>query len=238
MVNEDDSDSDVSMSADTDDEEEDQSLDSTPKIQPSRIEAPRKRKHSGSSVTPNELLDVELSSEPRKRMKPAEPSAPYRTSVGCLYPDKSLLPAEIWHHIFIFCHPKALGLLLQVNRLFNAYIDSSSIAKSPVIPHPTSALQLLLPDAIWRASRVLFRNGMPGPLDGKSELEMWRLACSTHCQFCDKPNSPGTLDQWHPGPGSNGVARIWSFGIRACGLCLTQKSTKVETYHHQDCSEQ
>jgi hypothetical protein len=222
-----DSDSDVSMSAGTDDED-DQSLTLNTKQEPGQIKVLKKRKHSSES--PTGQLDFEMNNEARKRVKPAGSVAPYRTTEGRLRSDKSLLPAEIWHRVFTFCHPRVLGLSLQVNKSFNAYIDPSSTAR-PVVPSSKYVLQLLSPDAIWRASRLLFRNGMPGPLTGKSELEMWRLACSSRCQFCGKMNSPGTVDQWHPGPGENGVVRVWSFGVCSCGACLEKNTTKVNELH-------
>jgi hypothetical protein len=59
---------------------------------------------------------------------------------------------------------------------------------------------------------------------------MWKLACSFSCQFCGKkqqPNPQPPIDQWHPGPGENGNVPIWSFGVRTCGPCLQERSSKV-----------
>lgn len=241
-VIEDDSDSDVSMSADSDDDDISShdtpasqvvsSLQSLPQPDNSdnpAAEASKKRKHSSpSSETPNGQLDQDINNESRKRIKPVESLPTYRTPQGGLQPDKSLLPAEIWHHIFSFCLPRVLGLSLQVNRSFNAYLDPSS-PKNPIVPLSNSSLHILQADAIWRASRLLFRQVMPGPLSGKSELDMWRMACSSRCQFCGKKEITSSIpvDQWHPGPGMTGLARIWSFGIRACGSCIQQNTTKV-----------
>jgi hypothetical protein len=231
-----DSDSDVSMSASTD-EEDDHILSSNSAENPEQSQVPRKRKHLSES--PTGQSEDENSNEVRKRAKPSGSVVPYRTAEGLLRLDKSLLPPEVWHRVFIFCHPRILGALLQVNKSFNTYVDPSSTVPSAVLS-PQYVLQLLSPDAIWRASRLLFHNGMPGPLAGSSELEMWKLACSSRCQFCGKMSSHGTMDQWHPGPGENGVARIWTFGVRSCGPCLEQKTTKVivftckaSRYHHE-----
>lgn len=240
----DDSESDVSMSTDSEDEDDNHSnLVSEPTapfihdlIKPATVEADepvkeasKKRKYSGLSETPMGGLQDITVHEIRKRLKPDESLQSHWTSEGHLCKDKSLLPPEIWHHIFTFCPPRVLGLLLQVNRTFNAYLDTSSLDHSPK-PLSRSVLQILTQDSIWRASRHLHFQGTPAPLAGKTELDMWKLACGTLCQFCGKKrqtNSNISTDLWHPGPGENGVVTVWSFGIRACGSCLQSRSTKV-----------
>ncbi|TVY75595.1 hypothetical protein LSUE1_G008463 [Lachnellula suecica] len=237
-VFDDDSDSDVSMSADTDEEDEQDDNPSpvplnaeqaapAPAIDPAP-EASKKRKYSNSTQeTPNGHHSNGVIGDIRKRLKPDEASQGFRNPEGHLPQDRSLLPAKIWHQIFTFCPPKALSSLLQVNKSFNAYLNPSS-ERNSVEFLSGSIAKVLQPDTIWRASRLHFRHGMPGPLSGKSELDMWKLACGSSCQFCNKkqpgPAIPGDL--WHPGPGENGNVPIWSFGIRTCGSCLEQKSTK------------
>jgi hypothetical protein len=236
----DDSASDISMSADTDDEEDEAPQTSTIRVNHhiSSLEQPtstlpagsggdkfNKRRYSGSMEdAPNGS-----SRDVRKRLKPDDALHIDRTSNGGLPPDRSLLPAEIWHHIFTFIPPRNLGLLLSVNRSFNAFLDPS-LPDHSITPLPSSVVSVMKPDAIWRASRRLFRPGMPAPLIGKSELDMWKLACFSSCQFCCKkkqPNPTVPVDQWHPGPGESGVVSIWSFGIRTCGPCIEERSTKV-----------
>ncbi len=169
-------------------------------------------------------------SEVRKRLKPDDALQKFRTKEGHLPKDKSLLPAEIWHHIFTFCPPRVLGRFLQVKKSFNAYLDPSSPGLS-VDPLSTSAVLLLSPDTIWRASRqVINLHGLPAPLSGKSELDMWKISCGSLCQFCGKTGQTSLAvltDQWHPGPGEDGVVPIWPFGVRTCGSCLQKQSTKV-----------
>ncbi|KAL2178654.1 uncharacterized protein P884DRAFT_196759 [Thermothelomyces heterothallicus CBS 202.75] len=143
--------------------------------------------------------------------------------------DRSLLPPEIWHHVFTFCPPKTLGNLLPVNKLFNFYLDPSSSFKKE--PHPSAslgALGRLEPNAIWQASRRLFWPQLPAPLRSKTELEMWRLACSPRCQVCGKLPAQGSASRSprHPGPCADGVAAIWAFGIRTCAACLLKGSEK------------
>jgi hypothetical protein len=76
---------------------------------------------------------------------------------------------------------------------------------------------------------------MPSPLKGKSELDMFRLACSSSCQFCGKKrqsNPTAGADIWHPGPGENGVIPVWLFGVVTCGTCIQQRCTKVVCKFH------
>ncbi|KAI1459417.1 hypothetical protein F4805DRAFT_421500 [Annulohypoxylon moriforme] len=142
------------------------------------------------------------------------------------YPsDKSLLPAEIWHRIFSFAPPKALGSLLCTNKLFNVYLDPSSRyqCKFPSLSSRTS-ISPLKPDAIWQISRRRFWPRMPAPLKGKTELDMWRLACGKRCQYCEKSssvlsNSPGS-------PRHDSSQPVWAFALYSCGLCLVEKTIK------------
>ena len=235
----DDSASDVSMSADSDDEDDENPNISTIQVNPviqvleqpthldPEADSSKKRKYP-DSAEPN--IHNGGPHEFRKRLRADEELQNNWTPDGHLPHDKSLLPAEIWHQIFTFCPPRLLGLLLQVNKSFNAYLDPSS-SDHPITPLSRSAIQIMKPDAIWQTSRRLFRPGMPLPLIGKSELDMWKLACCFSCQFCGKKRSHQNpmlpLDQWRPGPGENGVVPIWSFGIRTCGPCLQQRSSKV-----------
>jgi hypothetical protein len=245
VLDQDDSDSDISMSADTEDEDDQAPIPSTIQVnhigrileEPGPVspadlppEGSNKRKYQPSTEdTINGHISGGCPEGIRKRLRPDDSVQNHRTLEGHLREDKSLLPAEIWHNIFTFIPPRNLGLLLRVNKCFNAYLDPSS-SQPPIPPLSRSASQILNPDAIWRASRRFFQPGMPAPLIGKSELDMWKLACSFSCQFCSKKqqsNPPPPIDQWHPGPGENGVIPIWCFGIRTCGSCLQQRSSKV-----------
>ncbi|PQE33062.1 F-box domain containing protein [Rutstroemia sp. NJR-2017a WRK4] len=241
-IENDDSASDVSMSADSDNEDEDtqdkvapqsSATEQPPKeingfVPPSiHSEPSRKRKFTDPlENSSNGPSDPGVLEEVRKRLRPDETYSLWR-SEGHLPLNRSLLPAEIWHHIFTFTPPRTLGNLLQVNKSFNQYLDPSS--DSSITPLLKSAVPLLKPDAIWRASRRLFKHPMPVPLVGKTELDMWRLACANSCQFCGKKkplNAPAQVDQWHPGPGENGVIPVWLFAVRSCGSCLVKNSLK------------
>ncbi|KAI0478680.1 hypothetical protein GGR56DRAFT_631308 [Xylariaceae sp. FL0804] len=144
--------------------------------------------------------------------------------------DKSCLPAEIWHYVFTFLPPKALGNLLCTNRLFHTYLDLSSPfhCSSPASLNST-LISKSKPEAIWQASRRGFWPEMPSPLRGKSELEMWRFACQQGCQFCDKvkPDLPSPpSNPWQTRPDSDGYRVIWSFAIRCCRHCLFRRIIK------------
>ncbi|KAI8683868.1 hypothetical protein NCS57_00051600 [Fusarium keratoplasticum] len=140
------------------------------------------------------------------------------------------LPAGIWQHIFTLVSPKTLGRLLSVNKLFHSFLTpSSSTAPLPHRNDLPSALPYMKPEAIWQASRRLFCPRMPAPLKGKSELHMWRLICSTTCQFCGSKGdlqSFDAADEWHRGPGAKGVSPIFPFSVCTCGTCLVKRSTK------------
>ncbi|KAK0656421.1 hypothetical protein B0T16DRAFT_315856 [Cercophora newfieldiana] len=181
----------------------------------------RKRKTHGDDADPDDALD---SGENAKKVKltngdGAQPGYP------SVRGDRSLLPCEVWHHIFTFCPPKSLGHLLRVNKLFNGYLDPSSDQDAPV-SEKHSALAPLKPNSIWRASRRHFWPQMPAPLRSKSELEMWQLACSPRCQYCKKQGDLSSAQPSRPGPGVDGVAAIWPLAIRACAPCLLRETMK------------
>ncbi|KAK4128259.1 hypothetical protein N657DRAFT_10439 [Parathielavia appendiculata] len=163
----------------------------------------------------------------------AQPGAQSTSTLGSsLSLDKSLLPREIWHHIFTFCPPKSLGNLLIVNRLFNLYLDPASPFRGGDAPSGTptpGAVVPMAPNAIWQVSRRLFWPQMPAPLRSKTELEMWQLACSPRCKECGRRHTrswASSFDPHHPGPGTEGVRVIWAFGHRLCAACLLKTSDK------------
>ncbi|KAK0633562.1 hypothetical protein B0T14DRAFT_73798 [Immersiella caudata] len=183
----------------------------------------RKRKNRGHDSGPDDALE---SGENAKKVKLANGDGK-QPGYPSVRGGRSLLPCEIWHHIFTFCPPKSLGHLLRVNKLFNRYLDPSSDQDAPVsVKH--SALAPLKPNAIWRASRRLFWPQTPAPLRSKSELEMWRLACSPRCQYCNKLDDQSRSNSQvpHPGPGVDGVSAIWPLAIRACAPCLLRETMK------------
>ncbi|KAL2018954.1 hypothetical protein VTK56DRAFT_10248 [Thermocarpiscus australiensis] len=193
----------------------------------------RKRK-SPQNDTESSLSEATSPRGGGKRAKLAEgrskQSAQLPATDFSMSADKSLLSPEVWHHIFTFCPPKSLGNLLAVNKLFNLYLDpASSVHREVPLSVNRGVLSPLRPNAIWQASRRLFWPQMPGPLRSKTELDMWRLACSRRCQECGKLDirkQASPLDPQHPGPGPEGVVAVWAFGRRMCAPCLLKQSVK------------
>ncbi|KAL9606203.1 MAG: hypothetical protein Q9179_000600 [Wetmoreana sp. 5 TL-2023] len=152
------------------------------------------------------------------------------------------LPAELWHHIFRFVPPVFLGRLLSVNHAFHSYLTSSVAEKEPLVRsfRGRVGVQPLDAETIWAASRKRFAPGLPKPLRGLQELDMWRLLRGRICQLCGQTKSSGLLSNtenpWESGPGEQGVRVIWSFGIRSCGPCLEKCSEKeVDLLLSSDC---
>lgn len=144
------------------------------------------------------------------------------------------LPHEILQHIFSFVDPISLGRLMCVNRSFHILLDP---AKS--LPQPSSQVKQLSmhhQDYIWTISRRSFLPGFPKPLDGMTELDMWRLIRGRSCQFCGKKSmmksSVSDTSPWNGGPGPNGVRTIWPFRVRSCGTCLETKLVKAGHSDH------
>ncbi|KAL2199760.1 hypothetical protein P885DRAFT_66673 [Corynascus similis CBS 632.67] len=191
----------------------------------------KKRKSPDGGMSPGHVETSSFRSEHvDKRVKLADDDAEQsRSELTASRWDKSLLPAEIWHRIFTFCPPKTLGNLLAVNKLFNLYLDPSSLVRKELHSSITlGAPGRMQPNAIWQASRRLFWPQMPAPLRSKTELAMWRLACSPRCQNCGKLDAQRLTSRTsrHPGPGPEGVAAIWAFGICVCATCLLKGSEK------------
>lgn len=235
----DDSASDVPMTAETDDEDDVDSSAPHPQtahLDPAAVapkttcqikeDLTRKRK-SSDDASDNDHGRSAL--EPVKKVKLAEFKEGHPGDGNPLN-DPSKLPAEIWQYIFTFCPPRTLGRLLLVNRLFNVYLDPSSTIQCEQPPplHKTAVL-ISKPNSIWQSSRRRFWPSMASPLQDKTELYMWQLSCSSSCQHCGSSMSQqdDCSDPWQSGPGKDGIAVVWPFATRACGLCLLSKSTKV-----------
>lgn len=237
----DDSASDVPMTTETDEENDDVDV-SSPGYQPAQFEPvvvepynsiqkpeedlTRKRKSSDDTsdsdngrIAHASVKKVKLAESIKEHQDDDSPSS-----------DWSQLPAEVWQYIFTLCPPRTLGRLLRVNRLFNVYLDpSSTIQCEQPRPLSRSAVSMSRPNAIWQSSRRRFWPNMPSPLQDHTELYMWQLSCSSSCQHCGSSmhSQEDFGDLWQCGPGKDGIAIIWPFATRSCGLCLLSKSTKV-----------
>ena len=147
----------------------------------------------------------------------------------------SALPAVLWQHIFCYVPPVVLGRMLSVNHAFNKYLTPGKSEEVPT-PLPNSILQPLQAEAIWAVSRRRFCSGIPRPIHGLNELEMWKLLKGNGCQICAqvKVDIPVTnpLNPWESGPGDTGVRIVWPFGLRCCGRCLQENTQKVPNCQH------
>jgi hypothetical protein len=141
------------------------------------------------------------------------------------------LPGEIWQHIFTIVPPRDLGRLLTVNKLFHVFLSPSVAGAVQRHSDVSCSLPPLKPDAIWQASRRLFWPRMPAPLKGKSEIQMWRLVCSTSCQLCgsksQKNQQSSNTEAWRSGPGPTDVCPIFPFCVFTCGNCLKKNGVRV-----------
>ncbi len=149
------------------------------------------------------------------------------TAVPC---NVAALPAALWQYIFCFVPPVFLGHLLSVNRTFKSYLTPGNGNQSlAILGH--SIVQPLTAEAIWVASRRQFAPGLPRPIHGLQELDMWRLLIGKRCQRCghvgEVVSAAPSENPWESGPGASGVRVIWPFGVRCCGSCLHHISMKV-----------
>ena len=141
------------------------------------------------------------------------------------------LPIEIWQHVFCFVPPVFLGRLLRVNYTFKSLLTPEVSTQALHQKPNAGAPNLQKGEAIWAASRKRFCPGLPKPLRGVNELNMWRLLRGNDCQKCGERKalltSSDASSPWESGPGKTGVRVIWPFGVRLCGMCLNIHSEKV-----------
>ena len=142
----------------------------------------------------------------------------------------STLPAALWQHILCYVPPVFLGRMLSVNHAFNTLLIPDKNEGDPP-PLPNSTVQPLSPEAIWAISRRRFCPGIPRPIHGLKELDMWKLLKGKNCQICEKVKIDFSIansqDPWESGPGDTGVRVVWPFGLRCCGACLQENTQKV-----------
>ena len=176
-----------------------------------------KRKADDAPAEPDKKRKLELE---------LDASSPGRSSSDL--PCCAGLPPELWQHVFSFCSLADLGRLIQVNRSFLSYLTDVRAVSTSKSGH--GRLHLLKSESLWASARNALCTKPPKPLPGFSELQMWQLAWSRRCQFCNKLDSytPGERI-WQKGPGNTGVRAIWPFAIRACGPCLLQQCQTVSS---------
>ena len=144
---------------------------------------------------------------------------------------KRFLSAEIWQHIFCFIPPVFLGRLLRVNHNFHDLLTPKETSEGSNVSNTDKVLRNLDAESIWAASRKRFCPGLPKPLRGVNELEMWRLLRGNDCQICGTKmtllTSHEAENPLECGPGKIGVRVIWPFRVRCCGTCMRNSSEKV-----------
>lgn len=144
---------------------------------------------------------------------------------------QSLLPAKLWRRMFCFVPPVFLGRLLRVNRAFNALLTPGNSSGDSSPGASVKSMEPPSPETIWTASRRRFCPGLPKPIRGSSELDMWRLLRGSNCQLCAAKQNLMTTDSglspWESGPGNLGVRVVWPFGTRCCGTCLRKNIETV-----------
>ena len=150
-------------------------------------------------------------------------------TIGQVQP--SGLPDEIWQHVFSFVPPVFLGRLLRVNTVFHACLTKASGEQSNQGLFNDKAVRPVSSNSVWAASRKRFAPGLPKPLSGFQELDMWRLLRGRPCQMCGETKiqnfATSAESPLESGPGDKGVRVLWPFGIRTCGSCLQKCSEKV-----------
>ena len=179
---------------------------------------------------------------PRKRQLSSEDWSVYKRSsveagksqaIGAGDDGRSpTLPDEVWQHIFSFVPPVSLGRLLLVNRVFHVCLTKATGKQSPGNHSLHNAIRPVSANSVWAASRKRFAPGLPKPLQGLGELEMWRLLRGRQCQMCGESKvqnfATSSESPLESGPGDRGIRVLWPFGIRTCGSCLQKCSEKVQ----------
>lgn len=147
------------------------------------------------------------------------------------------LPIEIWQNIFCFVPPVFLGRLLRVSHTFNSLLTPNVFVETSRQEPSIGAAEYQTPIEIWAASRKRFCPGLPKPVHGLNDLDMWRLLRGSDCQLCGEKKilltSSNASNQHESGPGNAGVRVIWPFGVRSCGPCLMTNSEKVVSEVHK-----
>ncbi len=196
------------------------------KSMPGRISSYRSMDRS-SSQWQHRGAQNDLSGVKRCKINGPSPTSVQDTKVPCKV---STLPAALWQYIFCFVPPVFLGHLLFVNHAFKSYLTPGEEIPQPATT-ARSIVQPLTAEAIWVASRRHFAPGLPRPIHGLRELDMWRLLVGKKCQRCGHVGnmvSAYSLEKpWESGPGASGVRVVWPFGVRCCGPCLQHYSMKV-----------
>jgi hypothetical protein len=137
-------------------------------------------------------------------------------------------PAELWQQVFIQLAPAMLGRCMRVCKNFNYYL--TDIKVPPHTKRDRHQVRIHDSEYIWMHSRKDTYPTMPRPLQGFTELQMFRLIGCQSCQTCGKfPVKPPATSVFNTGPGENGVRVIWPFRLRICGTCFRNDALTVSS---------
>ena len=136
----------------------------------------------------------------------------------------------IWQRIFSFVPPVFLGRCLRLSRSFNSMLTAFG-SSDTLMPYSEDGKSSMSAATIWALSRKRFAPGLPKPLIGQTELDMWNLLRGDNCQLCGVRKRlaafSDTGDAWNSGPGEDSVRVIWPFAVRCCGACLRAHTEQV-----------
>lgn len=181
-----------------------------------------------SSRNEKKVLPDEWSSNKRTRSNDVEIGSVSESKAPGQSPT---LSAELWQHIFCFVPPVFLGRLLRVDHAFHTYLTQNKANEQEPKRESYNAVKPLGSEAIWASSRRRFGRGLPKPISGLLELDMWKLLRGRKCQVCGEAKASGLSfsadSPWEAGPGATGLRVVWPWGVRICGHCMQSCSEKV-----------
>ena len=208
------------------------SIARSPSSSPAEVGDMKVIQTASESAAFREVLSKRLKTDDRDLEFPARIAIPSFHSLSL--PSNALsvagLPLAMWQRIFCFVPPVFLGRLLRVNKAFRDLLtprEKDGVAQDNNARVPRQ----VIPEDIWIASRRRFCPGLPKPIRGQHDLDMWRLLRGKSCQMCqaDLPLmiTSDCTDPWRAGPGVDGTRIIWPFAVRCCGNCLKNQTEQV-----------
>ncbi|KAK8049109.1 hypothetical protein PG994_010839 [Apiospora phragmitis] len=96
--------------------------------------------------------------------------------------DRSLLPAEIWQHIFTFVPPRELGNLLLTNRAFHSYLNTSLTEVDLLLSLTPSLIIPALPSVLLTEDTNILSPGALQNGHGHSDGKLTKLFYTKHVE--------------------------------------------------------
>lgn len=137
------------------------------------------------------------------------------------------LPIQLWQQIFSLLPPMKLAQCLRVCKDFEQIL--TNVKAQPVAKKASRKPRIIDSDAVWATSRKTYCPGLPRPLPGLTELQMYQLICGDQCNVCGSKSTvpPPATTPFDCGPGPHGARPIWPFRAVLCGSCLQQHTQSV-----------